>query len=372
MTIYVRVNGVYQAVDRPFVRVNGVYTGAKQVWVRNAGTYKSAYLFDITPPDPPLITTALIETRNDKNVLTGRYIKVGVRLPGASNDPDARLVRVLTNYPASKDDDTAKPSTQYGGTYTAEPDKTYPDEPWSEWRYNAYGSHKDTSVEVFKQWYPNATTATDIVNDKTYYFTGWSVDDQGNWSVPTSAQLHVPKASVDTPPIVVKEARFQANTSGSWTSSGFQSGKLIQRDSPRSRGLWLYGNQFTDSIGKDGAPTIRSAQVFIKREDDTGVANADIHLGWTPYGTVGSLPSPGGGLTVNEIKKVGTLAKGKGDWFTIPSTFYADFNNNIKGLELNYKDYLKAAASEKDFSVIQKIADNLRCGEVHVVWEEKL
>src|SRR5215510_13452555 len=197
MTVYVRVNGVYQAVNRPYLRVNGVYTGAKEVWVRNGGVYKNAFLFDITPPDPPVITTELVETRNDKDVLTGRYIKVGVRLPGTSNDADARLVRVLTNYPASKDDDTAKPKTQYGGTYTQEPDQTYPSEPWSEWRYNSYGTHKDSSVVAYKQWTPNATTATDIANDKTYYFTGWALDNQGNWSVPTAAQLHVPKASVN-------------------------------------------------------------------------------------------------------------------------------------------------------------------------------
>jgi hypothetical protein len=370
MTLYVRQNGVYQQVDRPFVRVNGVYVGCQQAFVRTAGVYQEVWRFDMTPPDPPEISTELIETRNANNVLTGRYIKVGVRLPGLANDPTARLTRVLTNYPGSSE---TPPTTQFGGTFTNTPDSSYPTEPWSEWRYNNYGPHNDTSLFRYKQWTPNATTTTDIVNDKTYWFVGWSLDAAGNWSAPTKVSLHVPKASKDTPNIIVKEARFQANTAGTWTSgsAGFASGKLVQGINPTRRGLWFYGSQLSQSIGSQGTPTIRSAQIYIKRENDSGAANANVYLFWTGYPTVASLPAPGAGLDTNEMTKIGTLAKGQGGWFDLPASFWNNLNTGIKGMGLNYKDPNKAGAQANDYSVMQKLGDNIRCGEIHVTWEEQ-
>ena len=372
MTLYVRQNGIYQQVDRPFVRKNGVYIGCQQAFVRTGGVYQEVWRYDMTPPDPPEITTQLIENRNSNNVLTGRYIKVGVRLPTTSNDPELRLVRVLTNYPASSE---TAPTTQFGGTFTNTPDSTYPTEPWSEWRYNDYGGHGDSSKIYTKQWTPNATNTTDIVNDKTYWFVGWALDAAGNWSAPTKVNLHVPKASVDTPNIIVKEARFQANAAGSWVSGaghGFVSGKPTQHGgSPTSRGLWFYGNQMNESIGKQGTPTIRSAQIYFKRENDSGTANANVYLGWTTYNTVGSLPAAGSGnLTLNEVTKVGTLAKGQGGWFDLPKSFYGNLNNGADGMGLAYAAPGSPAGAQ-DYSVMQKLGDNIRCGEIHVTWEER-
>lgn len=365
MTLYTKADGVQKTVAQAYVRVNGVYVPAKQAYVRVAGVYQSSFIYDETPPNPPEITLQLVEHRNDKDVLTGRYIKVGVRLPGGAHDDEARLVRVLTNYQGGP------PTTNEGGNFTQESDNTYPNEPWSEWRYNSYGTHDDTSQYAYKQWEPNSTSASDLENDKTYYFTGWSLDNRGNWSIPTAAQLHVPKASVDAHNIIVKETSFQPNASGSWKSAGYQSGQLEQANNPRSRGLWFYGSQFTNSIGTQGEPTIRSAQVWIKREDDGGQANADIHLFWTKYSTPGDLPAPGTGLTMYDTTKLGTLALGQSKWFDLPARFLIDMNKNIKGMGLDYKDYQKAGWYPQDYSVVQSVAQNLRCGEVHVVWQEK-
>ena len=372
MTVYVRVNGVYTAIDRPFVRVGGSYIGAKGVWVRKTdgtGTsYRQAFLWDVTPPKPPEVALQLVENRNSKNVLIGRYLKVGTRLTSAANDPSARLIRVLSNYAG------AAPTSFNGPTFTQSPDADWKGEPWSEWRYNDYGPHNDSSILGFKQWPLNATaTADHLTDDKIYYFTAWALDNHGNWSVPTPAQIKVPKATKDGSNVIVKEARFQANTAGSWTSVGFQSGKLIQSDNPqpRSRGLWMYGNQLSDAIGQQGTPTIRSAQIYIKREQvDSGQPVANMHLAWTPYATVGDLPQAGSGITQNDMKKVGTLAKGTGDWFDLPASFYGDLDKNIKGMSLNYKDYLFAASTPADYSVVQQLADNIRCGELHVIWQE--
>jgi hypothetical protein len=177
---------------------------------------------------------------------------------------------------------------------------------------------------------------------------------------------------VDVPNVVTKEAKIQPNSSGRWISTGFQSGNLVQQKSPRSIGLWLYGNQLTDTIGQQGTVTIKSAQIYIKRSDDTGTANANVYLFWTANGTVSGLPAPGGSLGKTEITKLGVLAKGQGKWFDLPSSFNADLNKNIKGMGLDWKDPVKADAFPQDYSSMVSLASNQHSGELHIVWEEAL
>jgi hypothetical protein len=373
MALYQKVNDVWTLCQRPYVLRNGVWTAATEAYVKRSGVWTKAYEYDVTPPNPPEITLAVLDdfdTINGKKTLKSRWIRVGVRLPGSVNDPDARLVRVLTDYAGKP------PTTQFGGTYTSASDANFPNEPWSEWRYNAYGAHQDTSAYAYKQWPRNAAAGDIIAGERHYHFTGWALDQNGNWSIATAAQIWVPKASVEVPNVVIKEARFQPNTSGSWRSTGFQSGKLIQQKTPRSVGLWLYGNQFTDSIGaqttRGEQVTIRSAQIYIRREDDTGAANANIYLYWNGYGTVGSLPAAGSNISKSEITKLGTLAKGQGKWFELPAKFKDNLNTQVKGMGLDWKDPVKADAFPGDYSSVVSLAANLRCGEVHVVWEEEL
>jgi len=380
MTLHIKVNDVWTAVQRPYVKRNDVWVAATEAWVKRSGAWVRAYQYDVTPPNPPEITLTVVEDFdkvNGKNVLKTRYIKVGTRLPGSSNDPDARLTRVLTNYAGKP------PSTQFGGTFTQTADKDWTGEPWSEWRYNAYGNHNDTSNYTYKQWPPNVAAGYTIAGDKTYYFGGWSLDDNGNWSAVNQASIHIPKDSVGTENVVVKEARFQPNSSGSWRSDGFHSGDLIQQNSPRSYGIWFHGNQFTDSVGKQGAPTVRSAQIYIRREgsaEDNGSATCHLYLYWHGYASTSALPAPGapGGLTMHEVTKLtttaggGPMAKGEGRWFTLPTAFRDNLNTQVKGMGLSWKDPVKASAFPSDYSRIVSTGQSLRCGEVHVVWEEKL
>jgi hypothetical protein len=299
---------------------------------------------------------------------------VGVRLPGATNDPDARLTRVLTDFPGLTSE--APPTNHEGGTFTSATDATYPTEPWSEWRYNSYGPHKDTSVYVYKQWPRNASAGYLIPGDKDYHFGGWSLDNNGNWSEVNQASIHVPKASVDSPNVVIKEAIFEPNQSGSWRTEGFASGNLVQQASPHSTGLWFYGHQFTDSIGAQtsGSESIKvnSAQIWISREDDNGSANANIYLFWTGYAAVANLPPAGSAITRHEITKLGTLGKGQGKWFTLPASYNNNLNTNILGMGLDSKDPAKASSFPEDFSTVTATAVNLHCGEVHIVWQETL
>lgn len=372
MALYQNIDGAWTLCQKPYVKRNGVWMVAEEAWVKRSGTWVNAYDADVTPPNPPEITLSIAEdfaTIKGKKTLQSRWIRVGTRLPGVSNDEDAQLVRMLTNYNGKA------PTTQFGGTYTSKPDTTFPNEPWSEWRYNKFGPHKDTSVVSIKQWPLNADAGNIIQGDKDYFFTAWSLDNSGNWSAPTAAQIHVPKDSVDAANTVTKEARFQANSGGSWRSGGFQGGNLIQQKSPRSVGLWFYGNQITEAMGSSGAVTVKNAQIHIRRmEDDGGAATANVYLFWTSYAVPGDLPNPAapGGITKNDVAKLGTLAKGQDKWFDLPDSFNADLNKNIKGMGLDWKDPVKADASANDFSKIMSVATALRCGELHVVWEEKL
>lgn len=366
MSLHQKVAGAWVQCQRPYVKVNGVWTACTAAYVKRSGAWVQAYEYDVTPPNPPELSLQLVEDWTGSE-LTSRWIRVGVRLPGSANDPDARLVRVLTAYEGKP------PTTQFGGTYTPTPDSTYPSEPWSEWRYNSYGSHADTSAYVYKQWTLNPSSGTIIPGDRDYYFTGWSLDANGNWSASTPAVIHVPKATVKAETVVVKEARIQPNTSGSWRSSqGYATGDLVQQYSPKSRGLWFYGNQFTDSFGAVANTTVRSAQINIRRLDDIGQANANVYLFWNSYGSPGALPAAGQTMERNEVTKLGTLAKGQAKWFELPAPFLNNFNNSIKCIGLDYQDPAKASAFPEDYSAMASTAAKLRCGEVHIVWEEQL
>jgi hypothetical protein len=369
VALYQKVNGVWTLCQRPYVQRGEVWTAVMEAHVKRSGAWVQAYEYDVTPPSPPIIGLSINEdfdTINGVKTLKSRWIRVSVRLPGTGNDPDARLTRVLTDYAG------AAPTTQFGGTYTSASDSSYPNEPWSEWRYNDYGGHNDTSVEITKQWPRNASAGTIIKGDQTYHFKGWALDNSGNWSAATGAQISVPKNSVNVPNVVTKEARIQPNTTGSWITAGYQSGNLVQAKSPRSVGLWLFGNQITDAIGQQGEVTIKSAQIFIKRLDDTGVANANVYIFWTGIATVGGLPAPGGSLGKTNITKLGTIAKGQGKWFDLPTSFNGDLNKNVKGMGLDWKDPVKADAFPEDYSEMASLGTSLQSGELHLVWEEAL
>lgn len=369
MSLHLKVDGVWVTAERPYVLRNGVWTAGQSAYVKRSGVWVQAYDYDVTPPNPPEITLNLHEDRNGSK-LVSRWLRVGVRLPGGANDPDARLTRILTTYEGKP------PTTQFGGTFTSAVDASYAGEPWSEWRYNEFGPHKDTSVYIYKQWPRNAKAGTIIAGDKTYHFGGWSLDRDGNWSTVNQASFKVPKASVDAPNIIIKEARFQPNSSGSWTSDGFVSGDLVQQASPHSTGLWFYGHQFTDSIGAQTAGDehikVTNSQIYVIRGDDDGQANANVYLFWTTYDQVSALPAKGQAITRNEITKLGTLAKGQAKWFDLPDKYNDNLNKSIKGLGLDGKDPSKATSYPEDYSTVTSTATNLRCGEVHIVWQETL
>jgi hypothetical protein len=164
----------------------------KEVYVKRSGAWVKAYEYDVTPPNPPEISLGLVKTTYTANgkQQTGRHIKVGVRGSAVSHDPTLKRIRVLTTYAGKA------PTTYAGGTYHSTPDKQWPDEPWSEYYYNGYlgapSSLKNSSSYVEREFPVNATNKT-VVEPGVYYFTAWSEDINGNWSVGTAASITVPK-----------------------------------------------------------------------------------------------------------------------------------------------------------------------------------
>jgi hypothetical protein len=359
----------------PYVKRSGVWVRSDEAYVKRSGIWVQSFDYDDVPPDPPELTLNIVDdvaTVNGKSTLQYRYITVGVRAAAAQDVPDLKLIRVLTTY------NGAAPTTPLGGTYISEPDQTWPAEPWSDWKYNQWGPHKDTSVMAYKEWPRNASTSSNpIASDKDYFFTAWAQDDHGLWSAATALKVHTPKATTEAANIIVKEATFSPNASGTWRADGFHWGQLMQQyNKPYATGLWFYGNQITDSVGRQTSTgeyvTVRQAQIYIQRMNDNGQANANVYLYWTTYGTVPSLPSAGSALVKNETTKLGTLAKGQGKWFTLPASFTNNLNRNIVGMGLDLKDPVKAAGFPEDFSVVEATANVARCGELHLVWEEEL
>jgi hypothetical protein len=377
-SLSIKVDGVWTTVKHPFVKRNGIWVQSDHVFIKDPVTHdwKEAFHFDKVPSNPPEMTLNLVEDWQNHE-LKSRWIRVGIRLPGALHDPEARLTRVLTTYAGKA------PTTPLGGTYTEAPDSNFPNEPWSEWRYNNYGVHKDTSLYAYKQWPRNAQGNFTITPDKDFHFGAWSLDNDGNWSVGVQAMIHTPKPTVKANNIIYKDARFQPNSSGSWrkgtsAGSGSLSGNLLQQSNPQSQGLWFYGNQFTDSIGSHTTAgeeriTVQKAQILIRRANDSGAANANVYLFWNEYPGSAALPgSNNSEIITKEVTKLGTLAKGQQKWFDLPESYYGDLNTKIKGLGLDCKDPVKATAFAQDYSEVVSTSANLRCGEVYVQWKEEL
>lgn len=375
MGLWYKIDGTWTEVTRPYVRRGDVWKGVNKAWVKRSGTWVEAFHYDVTPPPPPLVQLELVETgaqwdpvRLDGVTLeplySGRYINVSVKMP--YEVPDLKRIRVLSTY-----NDKA-PTTQYGGTYTTPPDDKFPNEPWSEYHFNGFGSsgnNKDMTVFRTKTWPRNADKNTDINGPKTLYFTAWAEDFNGNWSVANSAQIFVPKKNAKNTDAVVREARFQAVNSGTVANNGFSGGALEQQGNPRLRGVWVYNDQF-NIIGGRGKPTVKLAQIYVQRMNDDGRDEANLYLFWHTYAGTGSIPTDGS-LETRDAVKIGTITKGQAKWYKLPKAFLEALEKDqIKGFGLLHKDPKKATYDAKDYSKVQSVTNSLRSGELHVVWIE--
>src|SRR5262245_8609064 len=358
--------GTWFQPTRVYIKQNGVWKLCSAGYYKIGGAWERGYFYDVTPPSAPEMTLELIENRDNKDALQSRWITVGVRMPGTANNDQIKCIRVLTPYHGGA------PPRPGGGQMNYTPDHDWANEPWSEWRYNKWGDHKDTSVFSYKQWEVNPGPNYKIAGDADFFFGAWAIDWADNPSLTaTQMKMHTPKPSVEASNIIHREASFTPNQSGSWKGGGFQAGDLNQINNPRSVGLWLYGNQISDSITQPNKTTIKQASLCVIRRGatvDNGRPSANVYLFWTTHGTPSSL-SGLSSLGKQESTKIGTLDKGEKDWFPLPDSFLNDLKaGNIKSLGLDYKSPDKADAFPADQSQVVATADNLKCGELHVIW----
>jgi hypothetical protein len=367
VSIHYKIAGVWTTVNRPYIQLNNIQVPIKEVWVKRSGIWEQSYEYDVTPPDIPLVSLELVETTywDEGKKRTGRHIKVGVRSPLSNHDEDLKMIRVLTTY-----NDKA-PTTQYGGTYTSKPDDNDPDEPWSDFSFNGHNGSKqgkDSSVWRYKTWPRNANNSSALEGQRDYHFTAWAQDLNGNWSAANPAVKHVPRANADGSDATVYEGRFQANGAGSIVSGNYTAGPLVQASSPKSYGIWFYGTQM-NRIGAQGTAKVRTAQIYVSRVDSDGPTSSNIYLYWHEYGSNGALGTP---VVRKGETKIGTLAKDESRWFDVPANMIEKMESrDLVGFGLYSQDINKASAFANDYSMVSSLTDNLRSGEVHVVWTEK-
>jgi hypothetical protein len=366
---YLKSGGVWGVpAGRVYRKDAGVWKATDEIYVKNGGVWQLCHEYDVTPPGIPELSLEIVDTEywEDHVRKTGRYIKVGVRTPGGAHDTDLKRIRVLTTYNGKS------PTTQYGGHNTSTPDDEHPNEPWSGWHYNGFGGSaesRDSSIFHYKKWPRNANNQTNIAAG-IEYFAAWAEDLNGNWSAGNFASITVPKKGVDAANRVTKEARFQVNSSGSFSQEKFTYGRVKQSNSPRSRGLFFYGNQIRANIGARGRPVIKKAEILVKRRNDSGTSTANLFIFRHPYGAPSAI---GLNLDHNEPIKLGTINKGESKWFDLPDSYIPKLEEDvIKGFGFDYKDPNHNQASAQDYSVLDSKDDSIRTGELHIVWQEIL
>ena len=355
MGVFIKVNDAWTPAQRVYVKRNGVWRPGEKVFVRESGTYQLGYEYDKTPSAVPELSLQIVDNR---------YIKVGARLPGNSDDADLKRVRVLVSR-------TQMPTAFNGSGFVLDATNGWPDEPWSDWFFHGTNPVKksttrpDSSAFTYKNYPPNPTDSTNLPGGQWYYFAAFSEDMNGNWSAGVFTQVWMPKEGVKADNVISKEANFQANSAGSVGVDGasFVSGDLVMRDNPRSNGLWFHGNKITEAIGEKGTPTIKNAKIRVTRGDDVGETAANVRLFWHKSTDSGTRVHD---ADQNDITKIGTIGKGETKWFDIPGSYFSHFNTEIKGFGLSY------GIQSSDYLVASGLATDLRCGEVNVVWEEAL
>jgi hypothetical protein len=225
MTIYTKDGGVWKAAT-PYLKKNGTWTEPTQVWTKDAGIWKLVYQADTTPPPVPTLTLAFIDNR---------YLNVSVK-PATSAVADLDKVRVLVS-------NTGYPATPFSSGYVSEADVTYPNEPWSDFLFNATGAHSDTTATYMKEWPLNPGSTRALTGGATYYFSAFSVDKRGNWSAGAFAQFKAPDRTGGDPgtpiPVTTKVTEFPATFSGSYYGT----------DALRWSGVYLYQGYWASADG---------------------------------------------------------------------------------------------------------------------------
>ena len=121
MPLHINDEGVWTQAQTVYVKRSGTWRKARNAYVKRSGVWTQAYEYDVVPCSPPTLTVDSVVD----------HLKVGVRLPEAYHVTDLAMVRVLH----SRD---GFPATPLSSGYIRTADKSYPNEPWSDFSVEPY------------------------------------------------------------------------------------------------------------------------------------------------------------------------------------------------------------------------------------------
>ena len=377
---YYKIDGVWTPIERPYVKENDVWVPVKEAYLKASGVWDlygdtgAFWEYDDTPSAAPAFNLVMAQFG-----ATGRYINAGIRVPGAGNDADVKMVRVLTTYAGGP------PTTQYGGTYTETPDPTAPLEPWSDLYYNGWGADgvkrtssyyslsRSTQNQVVRPW-PRAATSSTLLPAGRYYFTAWSLDQDGNWSDATAAYMDIPQPGHKD---VTSDSYFVPSETGTYLPGGgsfgaggtWTAGLLEQNATGPLHGYAFYGTAMRDFTKYDAftelaAVQVNTAQVQVTRLVDSGSASANLWMGKVQVNGSGALTSSGDSVATSEIINAGTIAKGESKWINIPTTWVR--SNNFYGIKFWHKDPNVASPVAADYSQLSGTPQLAKAMQVHL------
>lgn len=307
-----------------------------------SSTWTVRWTRDTTPPAAPGLSLSGGTTTNP--------LTVTVTAPSAS---DTRLVRV-------------KVSTSAFPTSTSKSDSYYysiqqSGEPWSDWTVTP-------SQVRTKLFYPqNMVPLPSLVANTTYYFTAWAQDTSFNWSTATTASFKCPAPPAPAPVPVKKSAYITTTDSGSYSAQynnwRTDSNYVYQAGSQDWRGLWFYSTKIKTQLAK--ATSIAKMQIYVQRVNTahgvSGGANVDLvahKLASQPTG------DPIGSMTGHST--VGTLTRGQGAWFNVPSGWWPSIlSGTYKGLGLRF-----GTTSYTDNDYMYAYGAGTSSGKIYIEWWE--
>lgn len=198
----------------------------------------------------------------------------------------------------------------------------------------------------------------------TYYYTAWVQDAMGNWSAAGHDSLVMPVVSAPPTTTTTKSIYLNCGDSGTWyqTEGYWRPDRYVYQAGPfNSYGFWLYGGTIQNTLAN--AKSLTNMMVYIQRMNTThGVAGeGNVYLSHhTTLSKTNDTPSITGGVYL------GTLGRGEGQWFTVPSAWWPYFlSGGYAGLGVHHSQ-----TTTTDVKYMQYYGLGTKSGQVYLVWEE--
>lgn len=199
------------------------------------------------------------------------------------------------------------------------------------------------------------------------YFSAWSLDSHGNTSSVGHYTAVVPKPAAPPVPVkVTRSAYIDATSSGSWRDTGWRTDNnyVYQAGSGGGHaGFWFYSNRISSALSK--AISINKMQVYIQRVNSVHGVSGGATVQFTSHRLQNRPAGSPAGL-INVMGQPGTLTRGQGVWFNVPSNVFEAFRTGWHvGFGLQY-----GATSFTDPHYQMAYGAGTASGRVYVEWVE--